>query len=789
MAQLHITSYVSERLVDVARLLKCRGNLLEHLNHKSSNNCDQKNGLNRWERRRTKAVYRYIRGRQWKERARLCNGKRQKVMKNRHHRRYSTNSLIFELHNMHRYDHDNIKWLETHKWMRKRLKMKNMWGYCVPFKHMGRGMKSVIRAAESHSIIYDMSYVKPIEVLVHDNMDIFLNDIFCEFIDPSCSFLADPTGAEYKEISLLVYSRASFPHSCYGPIKICYLPSASIPNRQNKIWIWTHPSFYAVFLDELQQSVDDYYGSHADEEAQKIIVQNITNGINRFSIIGAGAASLIAKAFPTHQSNSLHSTEVFYNKIINSEGLLRVWQNGQILGINSIDHRYPPENGTMNPSERSYERLIWPHSNTSSLHSDLWDDQNRARSSSTFLPDHVLNMRRSMLNHSRIYLKSLSAATINDKPSAFDSALFPLLIIRNDIANRVHSTDTKSVQGWDVVVPSRWGASIFNHLHLLGGRAVGIEEIEYLQLYFGNISFPRDFPDTEAGEMYWFDKSIERNEKIHLRSKCKPTKATKSADSSDSTDINDESDDDDGDGGTDPPCSDSEMAIDEVQDIAAVSSCKVVANLEKAVITTEESVRDDYYFKDFVIVREKEYLESFNPLLPNSEGINANPLPELPFSTLVTVLLHRVGRGMPATGAAIYSPSVNDYMLYVHYNANKTKQTSLRGTRCGKWTGVELSNVSTPGNGHIFSNSTNNIEDENGARILLGYVTAGNQYQYRFSDKAIGICDITKLHESYLALIDASSSLGKTHCEHGCSLILYRNPNSKWLRPALSKII
>jgi hypothetical protein len=25
---------------------------------------------------------------------------------------------------MNRYDHDNIKWLETHKWMRKRLKMK-----------------------------------------------------------------------------------------------------------------------------------------------------------------------------------------------------------------------------------------------------------------------------------------------------------------------------------------------------------------------------------------------------------------------------------------------------------------------------------------------------------------------------------------------------------------------------------------------------------------------------------------------------------------------------------------
>ena len=819
MAQLHITSYVSERLADIARLLKCRGNLLEHLDGKLSNNCVQKNGLNRWERRRTKAVYRYIRGRQWKERARLSNAKRQKVMKNRRHRRYSINNLIFELHNMHSYDHDNIKWLETHKWMRKRLKMKNTWGYCIPVKHMGRGMKSVIRAAESHSIICDMSYIKPIEVLVHDSMDVFLNDIFSEFVDPSCSFLAVPTDAEYTELSLLVYSRGSFPHNCYGPIKICYLPSASIPSRQDKIWIWTHPSFYADFLDELQQCVDDYYSSQADEGAQKIIIQNITSGMNRFSIIGASAASLIAKAFTTRQSSSAHSTEAFYEKIINSEGLLRVWQNGQILGINCADHRYPREHDTRNSSRRSYERLVWPNTNASSLHSDLWDDQNRARASSIFLPDHQLNMRRKMLNNSRIHLKSLSSTTINGKVSAFEQAALPLLIIRNDLANHVHATDTKSIQGWDIIVPSRWGASIFNHLHLLGGRVVGVEEIEYLQTYYGHISFPRDFPDTKVGEMYWLDKSIDRNKKIQLRDKCKPTRATKSAYSSNSSDINDESDDDDDDDddnddddnddddydddnddnnndddddddvGAISHCSGSKMAMDEVQDNSTGFNDKIIANLEKVAIASEESVRNDNYFKDFVIVRGKEYLESFNPLLPNSEGINVNPLPELPFSTLVTVLLRRVGRCMPATGAAIYSPLLNDYRLYVHYNTNKTKRTSLRGTRLGKWTGVELNNISTPCNSHIFSSGTKNIEGEDGSRVLLGYVTAGNQYQYRFSDKAIGICDITKLHKSYLTLIDVSSSLGKTHCEHGCGLILYRNPNSKWLRPALSGII
>ena len=122
MSQFHITGYAADRLGDVARLYKCRTTLLEHLGIKSSDNCLHKHLVSRWERRRTKSVYRYIRGRQLKERARLSSGKRLKVMKNRRHRRYSINSLIFDLHDMNRYDHDNIKWLETHKWMRKDLK-------------------------------------------------------------------------------------------------------------------------------------------------------------------------------------------------------------------------------------------------------------------------------------------------------------------------------------------------------------------------------------------------------------------------------------------------------------------------------------------------------------------------------------------------------------------------------------------------------------------------------------------------------------------------------------------
>jgi len=743
-------------------------------------------------------VHRYVRGRQWKEKARLRSGKRQKVMKNRRQRRYSINNLIFELHNMHRYDHDNVKWLETHKWMRKRMKMKEIWGYSIATKHMGRGMKSAIRATESHCIIHDMSYIKPIEVLVHESMDIFLNDIFSEFVDPSSSFLETPTVAEYKEVSLLAYSRGSFPHHCQGPIKVCYLPSASAQMRPNKLWIWTHPSFYTEFRDELQQCLDDYYSANCDEGSEKIVVQNITSGINRFSIVGMGAASLIAKAFSVHKSVSDHNTGIFYSKVINSEGLLRVWQNGQIVGINVKDYRYLLDSGIITSNGRSYERMIWPDGNSTCSQSGLWDDQNRARASTIFEPDHQLNMKKSMLNSARIHLKSLSSATSGEMPFVLDQIVFPLLIIRNDLANRVHSTDIKSVPGWDIIVPSRWGASLFNHLHLLGGRAIGIEELEYLQLYHGHISFPRDFPDTKVGEMYWLDKSIELNKRVCSRKNCKTTKVAKLTnvtDSDDSTDSNyctgnSDSDNDDSDNeGAISPCNDGEMGIGAATRSFTDFDNKVAVNADETVITAEESVIDDNFFKDFVIVREKEYLDSFDPLLPTSDGIVASPLPALPFSTLVTVLLHRVGKGMPAVGAAIYSPLLNDYRLCVHHDTNKTKQTSLRGARLGEWAGVELSNIPISFNGHIFSCNTNDLKDENGSRKLLGYVTGGSQCNYRFNDKAVGLCDITKLHESYLALIEASSSRGKTRCEHGCSLVLYRNPNSKWLRPALSKII
>jgi hypothetical protein len=218
----------------------------------------------------------------------------------------------------------------------------------------------------------------------------------------------------------------------------------------------------------------------------------------------------------------------------------------------------------------------------------LWDEQTRARASTIFLPDHQLNMRKNMLNSARMQLKCLAPTATNDASPVLGQALFPILIVRNDLAYRAHSSniDHASVQGWDIIVPSRWGASIFNHLHLLGGRVAGIEELEYLHLYHGHISFPRDFPDTEAGETYWLDKSVERNKKIYLWNKCKPTKAAKATYSGDISDSSDESDNDD----DASHCSDSEMVVEEVKGSTTDSHREPVTNMNIVVEAAEEEV-------------------------------------------------------------------------------------------------------------------------------------------------------------------------------------------------------
>lgn len=70
--------------------------------------------------------------------------------------------LLKHIHNVHIVD-NKLKWLETHIWHRKRMRMENKWGYAIPQHHLSRGLR-FLRKAIKNSIICDMSHNRPLEV-------------------------------------------------------------------------------------------------------------------------------------------------------------------------------------------------------------------------------------------------------------------------------------------------------------------------------------------------------------------------------------------------------------------------------------------------------------------------------------------------------------------------------------------------------------------------------------------------------------------------------------------------
>ena len=84
-----------------------------------------------------------------------------------------TKSILRALHDMHA-DTEVIgnsidsatttRWLETHFWHRKRFVMSISWNYCLPVHHNGHGLKFLHTSLSTAAVIYDASYIRPIQL-------------------------------------------------------------------------------------------------------------------------------------------------------------------------------------------------------------------------------------------------------------------------------------------------------------------------------------------------------------------------------------------------------------------------------------------------------------------------------------------------------------------------------------------------------------------------------------------------------------------------------------------------
>jgi len=265
--------------------------------------------------------------------------------------------------------------------------------------------------------------------------------------------------------------------------------------------------------------------------------------------------------------------------------------------------------------------------------------------------------------------------------------------------------------------------------------AVGYREMDFLRLQAGIPSFPRDYPETNAGSEYWI-RQLETRE-------------------------------------------DSESRVTRRKKQSIVSW--KIPNWDLMRNSGDDSNSTGLH--EFVVARNSRYSDSFRrPAPAEADGLQALPaLPKMPFPTCVSVLIVPVARGVPVDGAKIMLPTVEDYELYKWHEENKSTVDSKIGRANGAWLGYP----STDGVKRQVIGAITSGSSREGKGRDRGTTSPCDK---RF---AIGLCRVDLLHAAQSLSHQRGAAREKT-------MVLFCNPERRagcsdasadgWVRPALCHI-
>jgi hypothetical protein len=144
-------------------------------------------------------------------------------------------------------------------------------------------------------------------------------------------------------------------------------------------------------------------------------------------------------------------------------------------------------------------------------------------------------------------------------------------------------------------------------------------------------------------------------------------------------------------------------------------------------------------------------------------------LPVFPFPTLIRVCIAASGRGTPQCGAELLQPLRGDYEQWLEHRQHRSAATTTEHRRLGDWNGAAGRGSSA------------------GGRVLLGVVSSALQPDlFRTEKSGIAFCEAGKLSQ----MVSFSSCVlkGTGNNNDIVPLIMYRNPLCEIIRPALFQL-
>ncbi|XP_055855952.1 ribonucleases P/MRP protein subunit POP1 [Episyrphus balteatus] len=542
-------------------------------------------------------------------------------------------------------------WLETHIWHAKRFHMISKWGYKLPYASCDKTYRSCYRASAKHCLLQDISFYACLEI--QGGFEEIVKG-FGSLTSSKCGLGigAKTFASGRREGSIELFQSGQYPNGSMGKVSFLWKPQ---DNGIRILWIFIHPSAYNEILKEIikifdlkstktekvpieSENDDKMNGSpnkkkalqlqfvtktfayqrapKYQNESKTLSLVELKDTMNRFRLTGPLSQAVLGKAFKVKPIRDSEPENWFKSTVKNktfSEAHLaqeEFWKNCQgvnspgellsnmILGLNIEDPRINrPKKRTKSQPENIQPNLDILFDSNHNLHqSRLWDFELRNQICSKMMSTHEFCSQRE------------KNSLVPGERCQFEEEMqpVPLMLIQRPGSQDHNYKRLSYACGWDVIVPSGYGMSVWLSLIMCGAKPGGLREFESIQRELGTDQF---LPDSLPG----IKESAERQLELRVKYFRKPPNKR---------------------------CNYRKNSI--------CSPFKAPLGQ----LIREWSLTD----KSFFILRDKELLKNLHLAISQKKS-----LPDLPSSCLIQINLRMKTRGCPGDFAIICLPTNADF--------------------------------------------------------------------------------------------------------------------------------
>ncbi|KAI8360797.1 ribonucleases P/MRP protein subunit POP1-domain-containing protein [Blakeslea trispora] len=380
------------------------------------------------------------------------------------------------------------KWLETHMWHTKRMKMNDIWGYRIASRPNTKSVRVIYRSFTRLSVVHDASYMGCIELKGNSQQIITAINTITDITSPSVGSERYIKGNRYGSTHL--YEYLGFPTKLVCPISFLWKPVT-----RDTLWLWVHPSAFNEAMTFIKLALNK-------TNANEVAINDLRNEILRFELTGPRSTALLQAILDPTGAKSLAGNQLWRDlEHLRTSASL---SPGSVIGLVVNDPRLrfpqkvPPRTNDISlEDQQKIQRILenWPED---APNSSIWEEDSRKKLFDTKIAEYGLNLRRE---------NNIIPGT-KLEPTSEDSEIPLLLIQRGGPAFDTQNATKRALQshewaqGWSLIIPRGFGMAIWKSLVFAGGRVAGYEDMRAIQFESGFPSFPQDYPGTRSFEVH-----------------------------------------------------------------------------------------------------------------------------------------------------------------------------------------------------------------------------------------------------------------------------------------------